>query len=66
MIKGDPNEPGKFAPSVEGSWMNKVNGKYYMQFATPGTQYKSYADAVYVGDAPLGPFTKADNENPFR
>lgn len=35
-----------------------------MQFATPGTQYKSYADAVYVGKSPLGPFQKLD-ENPF-
>ena len=38
--RGDPKEPTK-PPSIEGSWMNEVNGTFYMQFATPGTQYKS-------------------------
>ena len=51
-------------PWIEGSWMSKYNGKYYLQYATPGTEYKSYSDAVYVSDKPLGPFKLADN-NPF-
>jgi hypothetical protein len=51
-------------PYIEGAWMNKRDGKYYLQYAAPGTEFKSYNDAVYVADAPLGPFTLADN-NPF-
>lgn len=49
---------------VEGAWMTKHNNKYYLQYSVPGTQYKSYADAVYVGDSPLGVFKVADT-NPF-
>ncbi|HAH25319.1 MAG TPA: carbohydrate-binding protein, partial [Prolixibacteraceae bacterium] len=44
--------------------MNKYNGKYYYQYAGPGTEFKSYGDGVYVSDSPLGPFTYASN-NPF-
>ncbi|MEO6721885.1 MAG: family 43 glycosylhydrolase [Ferruginibacter sp.] len=48
-------------PWIEGSWMTKRNGKYYLQYAGPGTEFKSYSDAVYVADKPLGPFTLAAN-----
>lgn len=51
-------------PFTEGSYLNKHNGKYYLQYATPGTEYNTYADGVYMADAPLGPFTFA-NHNPF-
>jgi xylan 1,4-beta-xylosidase len=60
---GDYNN-GKNSPWIEGSWMNKYNGKYYLQYAGPGTEFKSYADGVYVSDNPLGPFSYAPN-NPF-
>ena len=43
-------------PWIEGAWMIKHDGKYYLQYAGPGTEYKSYSDAVYVSDNPLGPF----------
>jgi xylan 1,4-beta-xylosidase len=46
-------------PWIEGSWMTKRNGKYYLQYSTPGTEFKSYNDGVYVADKPLGPFTLA-------
>lgn len=46
-------------PWIEGSWMIKRNGKYYLHYAGPGTEYKSYSDGVYVSDKPLGPFTLA-------
>jgi xylan 1,4-beta-xylosidase len=62
-INGDYNTSNS-APWLEGSWMNKYNGKYYLQYAAPGTENKSYADGVYVSDSPLGPFTYASN-NPF-
>ena len=46
-------------PYVEGSWMTKHGGRYYLQYAAPGTEYNVYANGTYVGDAPLGPFTYA-------
>lgn len=51
-------------PYIEGAWMNKHNGKYYLQYACPGTQYNIYADGVYVADQPLGPYMLAKN-NPY-
>lgn len=46
-------------PFMEGAWMNKVNGRYYLQYAAPGTEYNAYANGTYVSDSPLGPFTYA-------
>jgi hypothetical protein len=43
-------------PFIEGSWMTKHNGKYYLQYGAPGTEFSGYADGVVVGDGPLGPF----------
>ena len=51
-------------PFIEGAWMDKHGGKYYLQYACPGAEYNVYADGVYVGDSPLGPFTPAAN-NPY-
>lgn len=51
-------------PYIEGAFMTKHNGKYYLQYACPGTQYNTYADGVYVGDSPLGPFT-LQKSNPY-
>jgi hypothetical protein len=48
----------------EGPCMIKYNGKYYLQYAGPGTEFRVYADGVYVGDNPLGPFTYMEH-NPF-
>ena len=44
-------------PFIEGAWMTKHNGKYYLQYGAPGTEFSGYADGVVVGDNPLGPFT---------
>ncbi len=60
---GDYNQRSE-KPWIEGSWMNKYKGKYYLQYAGPGTEFRSYGDGVYVSDNPLGPFTYASN-NPF-
>ncbi len=46
-------------PFVEGAWMTKHGGTYYLQYAAPGTEYNVYANGTYVGDDPLGPFTYA-------
>mgnify|MGYP000606314547 CR=1 FL=1 len=34
--------------------MTKHNGKYYMQYGAPGTEFNVYADGVYVADYPMG------------
>ena len=44
-------------PFIEGAFMNKFRGKYYLQYAAPGTELATYGDGVYVGEGPLGPFT---------
>lgn len=51
-------------PYIEGAWMTKHNGKYYLQYAFPGTQWNVYGDGVIVSDHPLGPFELAKN-NPY-
>ena len=51
-------------PYIEGAWMDKHDGKYYLQYAAPGAQYNVYCDGVYVGDSPLGPFALAGS-SPF-
>src|SRR5690606_29336030 len=75
LIHGDPDQhgwevPGDYntitdrRPWIEGAWMNKVNGKYYLQYSGPGTEFKSYSDGVYVADSPLGPY-QLQAHNPF-
>ena len=51
-------------PYIEGPWMTKRGGLYYLQYACPGTELNIYADGVYVSDSPLGPFHLAEN-NPY-
>lgn len=43
-------------PFIEGAWMTQNNGKYYLQYGAPGTEFSGYADGVVVSDSPLGPF----------
>lgn len=43
-------------PFIEGSHMTRHNGKYYLQYGAPGTEFSGYADGLLVGDHPLGPF----------
>ncbi|MUP44327.1 1,4-beta-xylanase [Gramella sp. BOM4] len=49
---------------MEGASMTKHDGKYYLQYAAPGTQFNVYADAAYIGETPLGPFKYMKN-NPY-
>ena len=51
-------------PYIEGAFMTKHNGLYYLQYACPGTQYNTYADGVYASRSPLGPFVRQAS-NPF-
>lgn len=64
LVPGDNNELIDREPWIEGSWMNKHNGTYYLQFSGPGTEFKSYADGVCTSDNPLGPFV-LQKHNPF-
>ena len=61
---GEYNDNTFLKPFIEGSWMNKHNGKYYLQYGAPGTEFSGYGDGVYVSDKPLGPFTYQAH-NPF-
>jgi len=54
-----PDHRGTIEPFIEGAWMTKHGGRYYLQYAAPGTEYNVYANGTYVGDDPLGPFTYA-------
>lgn len=51
-------------PFIEGAWMNKYRGKYYLQYGAPGTEFSGYADGVYQSEHPLGPF-RYQEFNPF-
>ncbi|SOD89377.1 family 43 glycosylhydrolase [Spirosoma fluviale] len=54
-----PNHSDPFKPFTEGAWMTKHNGKYYLQYGAPGTEYNVYGNGTYVGKDPLGPFEYA-------
>jgi len=47
-------------PYVEGAWMTKHDGRYYLQYGAPGTEFNAYANGTYVADKPLGPYRYAD------
>ncbi|WP_373055869.1 family 43 glycosylhydrolase [Zunongwangia sp. H14] len=53
------NHSSDMAPYLEGPWMTRHNGTYYLQYAAPGTEFNVYADGVYTSDNPLGPFEYA-------
>lgn len=61
---GEHNDNTFLQPFTEGAFMTKYNGKYYLQYGAPGTEFSGYADGVYVGPGPLGPF-EYQSHNPF-
>ena len=60
---GEQNENRKTG-WLEGSWMVKRNGKYYLTYSAAGTGNRTYAMGCDVGDKPLGPFVHQKN-NPI-
>ena len=56
---GENHDDPKLGGYIEGSWMTKHNGTYYLQYAAPGTEWNTYGDGVYTSKSPLGPFTYA-------
>ena len=63
-VPGDYNTSVNNSPWIEGPWMTKKNDRYYLQYSGPGTEFKSYADGVYISENPLGPF-RLQPHNPF-
>ncbi|MDV3547633.1 xylosidase [Elizabethkingia anophelis] len=61
---GEYNDNTFLPPFIEGAWMTKHNGKYYLQYGAPGTEFSGYGDGVYVSDKPLQGFTY-QSHNPF-
>ncbi len=53
-------------PFIEGAWMTKHKGKYYLQYGAPGTEFSGYADGVVVGTEPLGGFTPQSDPLSFK
>jgi hypothetical protein len=45
---------------IEGPWITKHSGTYYLQYAAPGTEWKTYGVGVYTSQDPLGPFDYYD------
>ena len=56
---GQDHRDTTIKPFIEGSWMTKYKGRYYLQYGAPGTEYNVYSTGVYVADNPLGPFSYA-------
>jgi len=61
---GENHTDNTLSGYIEGPWLTKYKGTYYMQYAAPGTEWNVYADGVYTSDQPLGPYTYAPH-NPF-
>ena len=59
--RGDCNEINDRNPHLEGPWMLKSGGKYYLTYAVPGTEYAAYCDGCAVADAPMGPYRYAES-----
>ena len=60
---GEMNEyPG--VAWIEGPWVIKRNGIYYLEYSASGTQWKTYAEGYYTATSPLGPYSYASN-NPL-
>ena len=60
---GEMNEyPG--VAWIEGPWVIKRNGIYYLEYSASGTQWKTYAEGYYTATSPLGPYVYAPN-NPL-
>lgn len=63
-VRGENNDDDSGAAWNEGPAMLKYNGTYYLQYASPGTEFRTYGDGYYTSDSPMGPFTYGEN-SPF-
>jgi hypothetical protein len=51
---------------IEGPWVFKRKGTYYLQYSASGTQWLTYATGMYAGKSPMGPFRYAPNNPVLR
>jgi xylan 1,4-beta-xylosidase len=61
---GENNDNTFMQPFMEGAFMTKHKGTYYLQYGGPGTEFSGYGDGVYTSKNPLGPF-EYQSHNPF-
>ncbi|NLD21929.1 MAG: family 43 glycosylhydrolase [Bacteroidales bacterium] len=61
--QGEQNEYTDVA-WIEGPWIYKHNGTYYLQYSASGTQWRTYAEGYYSAKKVQGPYTYAPN-NPL-
>lgn len=51
---------------IEGQWMYKKNGRYYLLYSGSGTQYSTYAGGImYSDEGPLSGFVHQKNHDPL-
>lgn len=62
-VKGHNNDLGTDGYN-EGPCIIKHKGKYYLQYAAPGTEVRVYGDGLYISDNPLGPYAYVES-SPF-
>lgn len=60
---GENNEDSSYS-AIEGPWMFKHNGTYYLMYSGPATEYSTYANGAYKSDKPLTNF-KYMKTSPF-
>ena len=61
--QGEQNEYTDVA-WIEGPWVYKYNGTYYLQYSASGTQWRTYAEGYYKAQNVQGPYVYATN-NPL-
>jgi len=49
---------------IEGAWVTKRRGEYYLQYSANGTEWKNYGLGCYRSDSPLGPW-RPQRRNPI-
>ena len=52
---GENNEDS-LSCALEGPWMLKKNGIYYLTYCAPGTEYSTYGLGAYKSTTPMGPW----------
>jgi xylan 1,4-beta-xylosidase len=49
---------------IEGPWVSRHNGTYYLQYSACGTEWRRYAVGVYTSSSPVGPW-RYDDRSPL-
>jgi hypothetical protein len=61
---GEAQDNTFLRPFIEGAWMTRFRGTYYLQYAAPGTEFSGYGDGVCTSSEPLDGF-RYDPASPF-